>query len=186
MTELAIVVGIIALMGAVALPSVAAFLRNYAIESTAKEIASEIQTARYKAISRNVNIGVLFVVLDAQSYRYVIEDDLDLQTAPNWTSPQTLPTLLGRPDQLGPRKLLPTGVQFDTTGATDPAFRYNRFGGWCQPNVDPECPDVTGFTGTEYVKNDVSGAEIRLIQPETGLSRTISVGTGGRVIVEPN
>jgi len=186
MTELAVVVGIIALMAAVALPSIAGFLRNYSIEKAAKEIASEMQTARYKAISRNANLGVLFVVVDAQTYRWVIEDDVDPQTAPNWTTSQTLPTLLAQPAQVGPRKVLPADIQFVATGATDPAFRYNRFGGWCQPNVDPECAAVTGFSGTKYVLNNVSGATIKLTQPTTGLSRTIRVGTGGRVIIQPN
>lgn len=186
LTELLVVVGIIALMGAVAVPSLLAFIRNYSIESSAKEMASEMQTARYKAISRNVNLGVLLVVLDSQTYRYVVEDDLDPQTAPNWTSSQTLPTLLARPEQLGPVKRLPADIRFVATGATDPAFRYNRYGAWCQPNVDPDCAPVSGFTGTNYVTNNVSGATIQMVQDLTGLSRTLRVGTGGRVIIERN
>lgn len=191
MTELAVVVGIIALMGAVALPSLLGFIRNYSIESTAKEMASEIQTARYKAISRNVNLGVLLVILDDQSYRYVIEDDLDLQTPPNWTTAPPVNDLIddsnaAYADQRGPVKHLPADLRFDDTGATDPAFRYNRYGAWCQPGVDPECAGVTGFTGTDYVANDVAGATIRLVQDRTGLSRTIRVGTGGRVVIESN
>jgi len=186
MTELIVVVGIIAVMGAVAMPSLLAFIRNYAIESAAKELASEIQTARYKAISRNVNIGVLLVVLDNQSYRWVIEDDVDPQTAPNWTAPEPIANLLGRPDQLGVRKQLPTGLQFVAAGATDVGFRYNRYGGWCQPALDAECPAIDGGALTDYVENTVGGASILISQPSTGLVRRVRVGTGGRVIIEPS
>jgi prepilin-type N-terminal cleavage/methylation domain-containing protein len=190
MTELLVVVGIIALMGAVALPNLLAYLRNYAIEGAAKDIASEIQSARYKAISRNVNLGVVFYIPDVQSFQWVMEDDMTPQSpnpTDNWSShgDKTLVQLLTYDDQHGPLKRLPNGVEFDATGASDPTFRYNRFGGWCQPGVDLECPTVAA-AGTDYVLNDVAGATIRIVQPLTGLSRTIRVGTGGRVIIERN
>jgi prepilin-type N-terminal cleavage/methylation domain-containing protein len=189
--ELIVVVGLIAIMAAVGLPNMLAYLRNYAIEGAAKDVASEIQAARYKAISRNVNLGVLLHLPNVDSYQWIMEDDANPQSPDpndNWANhgDKTLPQLLGYDDQHGPLRRLPTGVQFDPTGATDPALRYNRFGGWCQPASDLECPSVAGFSGTAYVQNQAAGASIRLVQPSTGLRRTIRVGSGGRVIIEPN
>lgn len=188
MTELAVVVGIIAVLAAVGMPSMLAYLRNYAIEGAAKDIASEIQTARYKAISRNVNLGVVFHVPDAQGYQWILEDDATPQSLndfDNWFAHgvKTVAQLLTYDDQHGPRKQLPTGVQFDPTAGTDPSFRYNRFGGWCTPG-DPECPTF-GAAGTNYVTNAPTGASVRIVQPATGLARTIRVGSGGRVVIEP-
>jgi Tfp pilus assembly protein FimT len=190
MTELAVVVGIIAVMAAVGLPNLYSYIQNYSIQTAATDVASEIQSARYKAISRNVNLGVLFHVQDARSFMWVMEDDATPQSPDpndNWAAHGTktqISSLLTYDDQHGVTQFLPTGVEFDATGASDPAFRFNRFGGWCEPGVDLECPAVTGFSGTNYVLNDASGATVRLVQPSTGLSRTIRIATGGRVVIE--
>src|SRR4030095_15019601 len=73
--ELLVVVGIIAVMAAVGLPAIGRYFRTYQIRNAAREVASEIQTARTKAIMKNVNWGVLFVTLSPNTYRIVIEDD---------------------------------------------------------------------------------------------------------------
>jgi prepilin-type N-terminal cleavage/methylation domain-containing protein len=191
LTELLVVVGLIAVMAAVGLPNMLAYIRNYTIEGAAKEVASELQTARFKAISRNVNLGVLLHIRDNGSYQWVIEDDVTPQSpavADNWAThaAKSLQVLLDTyPDQSGPIKRLPTGVEFVGTGATDAALRYNRFGGWCEPDPGTECPEVdAGFTGTKYVLNDAQGATIELLQPTTGLRRVIRVGAGGRVQID--
>ena len=44
--EILVVVAIIAIMAAVALPSIATYVRNYRIRGATQEVASEIQTAR--------------------------------------------------------------------------------------------------------------------------------------------
>lgn len=189
MTELAVVVGIIALMAAVGLPNLFAYIRTYTIEGAAKDVASEMQAARYKAISRNANLGVIFHVSDDQTFQWVMEDDMTPQSpnaADNWAAHgvKTIAQLLAYDDQHGPRKRLPNGVRFDAAGATDPAFRYNRFGAWCAPG-DPECP-VFPAAGTDYVTNDVNGASVRIVQDGTGLARLVTVGTGGRVVIQPD
>src|SRR6185503_21390151 len=73
--ELLVVVGIIAVMAAVALPALGRYFRNYQIRNAAREVAAEIQAARTKAIMRNVNWGVLFVTLSPTTYQYIVEDD---------------------------------------------------------------------------------------------------------------
>ena len=69
-----IVVAIIAIMAAIALPNIGQYIRNYRIKGAAQSVASQLQTARGKAISTNTNTGVSFFVVDVDSYRFVQED----------------------------------------------------------------------------------------------------------------
>jgi prepilin-type N-terminal cleavage/methylation domain-containing protein len=59
-TELMIVVAIIGILTAVASPSISRTLANIRMRSSVKEIASELQLARLKAISQNTSITVCF------------------------------------------------------------------------------------------------------------------------------
>jgi prepilin-type N-terminal cleavage/methylation domain-containing protein len=174
--ELIVVVAIIAIMSAVGLPMIARYYRTYQIKSAARELATEIQTARTKAIMKNVNWGVLFVTLSPTSYRYVIEDD------PANPATRTL-------NIMGPVQNLPGDVQFSALGATDPSMRFDRMGAACDPGSDIVlCPDVA--FGAKYVRF-VTGLDstagtgwfIDLQQPSTGLTQTVQVLRGGRVLV---
>jgi prepilin-type N-terminal cleavage/methylation domain-containing protein len=60
LTELMIVVAIIGILTAVASPSISRTLANIRMRSSVKEIASELQLARLKAISQNTSITVCF------------------------------------------------------------------------------------------------------------------------------
>jgi prepilin-type N-terminal cleavage/methylation domain-containing protein len=174
--ELLVVVGIIAVMAAVALPAIGRYFRNYQIRNAAREVAAEIQTARTKAIMKNVNWGVLFVTLSNSTYRVIVEDD------PANPATRTL-------NLADPVRQLPVGVFFSNAGATDASLRYNRLGAACDPGSDIVlCPDVT--VGANFLKY-VTGADaatgtgwfIELTQPQTGLTQTIRILTGGRVQV---
>jgi len=176
LVELIVVVGIIAIMAAVALPAIGQYFRNYQIRDAAREVAAEIQTARTKAIMKNVNWGVLFVTLGPTSYRYVIEDD------PANPSTRTL-------NIMGPVRNLPVGVQFGNVGTTDPSLRFDRMGVACDPGSNTTlCPDVAfGANFVKYVTGADAGAGtgwfIELQQPTTGLTQTIRILSGGRVLV---
>jgi len=63
LVELLVVLGIIGAMAAVALPSVARYVRNFRIKGATQQVAMEINVARSKAIMKNVNLGVLFAVV---------------------------------------------------------------------------------------------------------------------------
>jgi prepilin-type N-terminal cleavage/methylation domain-containing protein len=174
--ELLVVVGIIAVMAAVALPAIGRYFRNYQIRNAAREVASEIQTARTKAIMKNVNWGVLFVTLSPTTYRVVIEDD------PANPAMRTL-------NLMDPVRNLPGDVRFSNVGATDASLRYDRMGVACDPGSNTTlCPDVA--IGANYMKY-VTGADatagsgwfIELTQPSTGLTQTVRILTGGRVQV---
>lgn len=174
--ELIVVVGIIAVMAAVGLPAIGRYFRNYQIRNAAREVATELQTARTKAIMKNVNWGVLFVTLSPTTYQYVIEDD------PANPANRTL-------NLMGPVRTLPGDVVFSNVGATDPSVRFNRMGSACDPGSDTVlCPDVSVgaayvryVTGTDSVAN--TGWFIDLTQPSTGLTQTVRILTGGRIQV---
>jgi Tfp pilus assembly major pilin PilA len=193
--ELLIVVGIIAVLAAVALPAISNYLKLYKIRGAAQQVAGEIQAARGKAISKNVNLGVSFVTVDPQSYRYVVEDDQDSSNGVT-TTRIPLATLVAAPapnPQTGPLQLLPMGIRFASTwtcaapptgGDWDQGVRFNRLGAACKPNGTAEpCPNL-GY-GQDLVYNNSTEAFICLEQVDTGLTRWIHVRPGGRVMVQP-
>ena len=62
LTELIVVVAIIAILLAVAAPNISRYVRNYRIRGEANDVASNLQKARNKAIMKNVNLGVSVVI----------------------------------------------------------------------------------------------------------------------------
>src|SRR5262245_38051098 len=135
--ELLIVVGIIGILAAVSLPAIGRYIRNYQIRAASQQVLGEIQAARGKAISKNVNFGVVFLIVNATQYQYVIEDDQnpELNTSKTrYTTYQNISTLQGdavrKTTQFGPIRDLPRGVVFGTTcsgfTAGAKAFRFNR------------------------------------------------------------
>jgi prepilin-type N-terminal cleavage/methylation domain-containing protein len=180
LVELLTVVAIIGLLSAVAVPAMARYMRNYRIRGAAQQVAGEIGAARTKAIARNTNLGVLFVTLSSSTYRWVIQDD---PTVPGIQ--QSFTTLIATPAQVGPLQTLPAGVVFDSTGATTLAVGFNRLGGQCSPGTRG-CGSLAGAPATNYVMVDGAGqATVTLLQPDTGLRRTVTVTPGGRVLAQP-
>ncbi len=176
--ELLVVAAIIAIMAAVGFPAISQYLRNYKIKGATAEFTGELQSARSKAITSNTNSGVSFVVVDADSYRYVQED-------------------LTGDARFSPLKDLPSGVRFvavtaDNSGQT---LRFNRLGGFCNPAltscgaaVTPVCTSgETSRCGNgsdkNYVAPDASGTlVITLIEQTTNLRRAVRIAPGGRVM----
>jgi prepilin-type N-terminal cleavage/methylation domain-containing protein len=192
--EIIVVVAIIAILAATAIPITMAYLRTYAINGAASMVASEIQSARAQAIKRNVNWGIVFVTVSDTQFQFVSED---IPPGPDCPGPPCaftrVPidvgvgvTLPGRGP--GPVRVLPAGVIFDTPNTgPDRGFRFNRFGAMCDPGSAINCPDLPGGfpTGPPYVAIDpLAGATIQLLQPSTGLTRTVSVAPGGRVTTQ--
>jgi prepilin-type N-terminal cleavage/methylation domain-containing protein len=183
--ELLVVVGIIAVMAAVSLPAINNYLKGYKLRAASAAVVNEINLARGKAISKNVNHGVVFVVLDSRTFRYFIEDlpsQSGIRKKLNDTNPEPI---------MGLVQELPQGITFGTncTGfdnsAADAGFRFNRLGAWCNPTTgNTVCPALTGVPGTALVSNVASGAVICLNQQGTGMKRWIKVSTGGRAMTE--
>jgi type IV fimbrial biogenesis protein FimT len=178
--EILAVVAIIAIMAAVATPQIARYIRNYQIRGAAEQVSAEIQSARTKAIMKNVNNAVLFVVVNNQDYRWVIEDS---PTAP-FATPAALNVVLADPNQAGPLNRLPNGVLFSATGATAPAVGFTRLGAYCQAG-GTNCGNLTGAPATNFINAGGAGATLTLTQANTGLTRTVTVTAGGRVLAQP-
>jgi len=178
LTELVVVVGLIAMMAAFSLPAVASYYRNYQVMGAARSVASEIATARMKAISRNVNQGVTFQVIDNNSYRFIVEDE--------------------NPDLLGTLYDLPPNLQFQTVGAADGGFRFNRLGMVCRAGSSALCPVLPATTCSaaeagrcsqtpgNYVLWDTANARYRItiVHNITGVTRNVDVAFGGRVLTQ--
>lgn len=188
MVELVVVVGLIAVLGAISAPAIANWMRNSTIRGAADQVVAEITTARLQAVKKNVNYGVVFVALSNNTYQYFIED-----AQPTSGMRQTYATA-----QQGPVRTLPTGLQFTVAGAgSDIGFRFSRLGGMCDPSAGAPiaCPDLAGSAITppppaSYVAFDntnpnptMQGAVIAISQPVTGLTRTVVVSYGGRAMV---
>jgi prepilin-type N-terminal cleavage/methylation domain-containing protein len=187
--ELLIVVAIIAIMAAVALPNIVGYTRNYKIKGAAQEVAAELQAARSKAIMTNTNSGVSFVIVDKDSYRFVLED----------ITPVT------DPERLSGMKTLPQGVEFapSALGERGPTLRFLRLGSFCNPAGSGSCATAavplaerskssessmvdTATQDGLYIGKDTTGVmEIRLRQIASPLERTVRIAPGGRVLAQP-
>jgi type II secretory pathway pseudopilin PulG len=183
-----VVVLIVGIMAAVALPNIAQYLRNYKIKGAAQEVAGVLQAARSRAIMSNTNDGVSFVILDADNFRFVQED-----------MPATDPERRSGVGQL------PSGVVFRPSTLANPGatLRFLRLGGFCNPEApgtscDPPVPvserSTSGesrFIDTSTVDGDFIGAEangsmvITMREVATGLERTVRIAPGGRVLPQP-
>ncbi len=195
--ELLVVIGIMAVAAAAAVPSVAAYMRGYAIRGAAQNVKAQVQTARTKAIMKNVNQGVAFVMyldpLGRQVYQYVIEDDI--VGPPYDPTPRTIDDLMSDPDpnpQLGLDVLLPVNIQFvdpGNGGTLDIGLRFNRFGRMADPGSgQPDAgTDLVLETGVPLISHTLGlgpafpdGAWMTIVDGSTGLERTIHVAPGGR------
>jgi len=192
LVELLIVVAIIAIMAAVALPNIGQYIRNYKIKGASTDVGGNMQSARSKAIMSNTNAGVSFVVVDKDSYRFVQEDLIGTGDASN-PNPEFSPLLD-----------LPGGVVFVVTSAphsTD-SLRFTRLGSFCNPaasgsgcaaGVTPVCTSAetarcSNGGGSTYIEPDpdlAGGLRLTLLEESTGLRRTVRLAPGGRVLPQP-
>jgi len=189
--ELLVVIAIMAIMAGIGIPLLVTWMRMYTIKAASQQVTTEIAAARNRAISRNVNFGVVFVIMSPTQYRFVVEDDLtpfDGAGLPSLdTTRRALSLRLGQPEQVSQLRTLPQGVQFGTACAAggiapnNTAMRFNRMGAMCAPAGAAEpCPAVDA--GANWIQSDpVNGSTICLTQPRTGLSWRVFVAPGGRV-----
>lgn len=194
--ELLVVVAVIAVMIAISLPAISRYFRNYKIRNAVQAVGGEISAARNKAIMKNVNWGVVFLIENdtmgrPTRYQYLLEDD---QTPPRASTPM-LPAAIIPPGsdplkqaQLGPMRELPEGIVFGTACSgfvpTDKGFRFNRMGAWCDPGTLPctaFAPPAPAASANLIMNTAGVGARICLVQADSGLRREVRVAPGGRV-----
>jgi prepilin-type N-terminal cleavage/methylation domain-containing protein len=191
LVELLVVVGVIAIMAAVSLPFIVGYVKQYKIKGAQQEVAKELQAARGKAIGKNVNFGVVFLPMSDSTYRWIIEDDQDPEDGFSTVRFAWLDLINDNFNALdaqrGPLMTLPVGVVFsqacpNLTGPWLTAIRFGRLGSWCEQGTI-DCPDVT--VGSTFVQSVGSTATICLAQPDTGLTRVVTIAKGGRVTAQP-
>lgn len=184
MIELVVVVGLIVVMAAIAVPNIAGYTRNYRVRGATQKIAGEIQTARNKAIVKNTNFGVAFAVLDNNTYRYFVLDD---------NVPPVVPTA-----GLGPLQDLPQGVAF--VPAAQPGIGFDRLGRACRygasgcvitaaPTVATLCPTpgelarCTDRPAGNFIEFRADNSlRVTVLEEQTQQQRWVEVAPGGRVM----
>ena len=168
--ELLVVVGLIGVMAAFSIPQIGRFVRNYRVRGATQQVATEINAARNRAITKNVNLGVVFVTRSATTYQWVVEDGTGSGVGRNTTRPTLDSTLLGDAatgagravEQTSPVYTLPGTVQFSVTcptvptlpsgGVWKPGMRFDRLGSWCDPtSTSSTCPALPTTAGANLV-----------------------------------
>ena len=195
--EVMTVVTIIGILAAISFPAISSYVRNYQIQGGAQQVTSEVQLARTKAIMRNVNRAAVFMVLpDANPanpptrFQWLMPDQSILKvTDPRLPAGgfRNVGDLQADPAQVGPIHILPQGLQFVANG-TRGGVGFNRLGAQCDlvgsacgtPLIDDTgatmCPNCVAF-------NPLTGqSTVTILQPLTGLQKTIVVEAGGRVM----
>jgi type IV fimbrial biogenesis protein FimT len=100
--EILVALGIIAILAAIAIPNWSTLLPNYALNSAARQVQSELQKAKSRAVSENAKYQLVFSTTD---YSYSIQRD----TGSGWQS-------------TGENKPLPDGITLAGTSDTTLGF----------------------------------------------------------------
>lgn len=156
LVEILIVASLIAILAAFAIPNIMTGMAHYRVGSAARNIASDIQFSRIKAISENNDYIVCF---DTASSLYTIVDDNDSDgvDGPDCASPAD-------DDIIVKTVSLPKNVTFGySTGAKGTPYGCAS-GGSCTTLSDPATfanddanfnPDGSADNGYVYIKNEL-------------------------------
>lgn len=85
--ELMVVIGVIAILSAVGIPSIMGAMSNYRIKAAARDLVSNFQRAKLEAMKRNTNIAMVFttgaydVGGEVGGYRVFVDDGVGGGTA---------------------------------------------------------------------------------------------------------
>jgi prepilin-type N-terminal cleavage/methylation domain-containing protein len=118
--EVLTVVAIAGVMAAVGLPIVSSGIRQYALNTAARNVAAEIRSARYAAVAKNRTLILRFNCPGTNQYRLVeftgtpaIDDDADRCSLATYPYPDTTPN--ASPVADGPLLSLDPGTAFGAT-----------------------------------------------------------------------
>jgi prepilin-type N-terminal cleavage/methylation domain-containing protein len=198
LVELLVVIGLIATISAVSLPNIIGYFRSARIRAGLDMVANAIQAARSKAIVRNTQMGITFVVQDNSTFWVHIEDSIQGVTTGDvgytrqgidFATPNT---------NLSTKYTLPANVEFAANSTECPtilgftpastAVRFDRYG------LSTSLPStVTGVSALILNNGSVAATRIYapsvssertvcLIDRQTNLRRFIQVSPGGRII----
>jgi len=148
MIELLIVVAIIAVTAAVAIPNIISWIPTMRVNSAARDIVSEMQLARMKAVSERNNYVITF---DTSTNQYSIYDDNDS----NFSTSNVLVKTVN----------LPSGIQFGYIAGKNPSnddiTGSVQFGATSSPIRETFIPNGTAnLMGSVYLipTEDIAGS----------------------------
>jgi type II secretion system protein H len=169
LVEVVVVGGIMAIVAAIAVPTVASMLRRYALNSVAQQLAGTIRSARYTAVSKNKWVRIRFDCPATDQYRMIeyiadgtVDEAVDRCSLTAYPYPDDT---AGLPEVDGPVIDLPNGISLGTVTdiQIDPHGRLQPLSG---------CPTCVVGSGTASLTVD-DGTE----------SQTVSVDRTGKVEV---
>lgn len=168
--EVLLVSGLIVVTMGIAVPTVMAHMRAYALNTTMNTVSAEIRGARYAAVSKNRTVRVRFNCPAANEYRVVeVTGNAGIDSAANRCSetayPYPDPNPNAAPNLDGPIMRLPQGAQFGALQDLEisPAGR------------------VTPLTGCPTCATAAPPAS--LVMSNSYDTRTITVNASGQVLL---
>lgn len=195
LSELLVVIGIISIVSAIAVPNIYGYLQANRIRTAEDTVAGAIGRARNLAIMRNTQMGVSFVVQNNTTLWVHIEDTIAGVTtgdvgytrqSADFSSPNVI---------LSTKYELPDNVEFAASSTDCPAvsgftpnnaaIRFDRYG---LASIPPSSGSTavqlaSGSTVTNRIYVPTSGDySVCLIDRRTNLRRWIKIAVGGRVM----
>jgi prepilin-type N-terminal cleavage/methylation domain-containing protein len=202
--ELLVVVAIILIGSAIALPMMLDYIRTARLRGGTSEVMAEIQRTRTEAVMKNVNLGVVFSIEhDATTnrptwYRYFIEDGLitpadalamgaTANRGTRITRSNALSTPAVEQVQAGPLRRLPEGIEFSGAcpglAANASNMRFSRLGAVCRPGGSTACASFdSGTGGTNYIAFAGDGtASLCIADTRRGAANVVNISPAGRI-----
>jgi len=191
--ELMVVIGIIGLTAAIALPSISGYVQANRIRAGQDLVASAFQRARNMAIMRNTQMGVSVITEDTNTFWVHVEDTIAGVTAGNVGFTRQGIDFAAPNAVLSTRYELPDRVEFaanaaDCPGiagysADEPAIRFDRYGVASLPTGANALVLSGGSVTTSFIHSPAGEDHgVCLIDRQTDLRRWLRISGGGRVL----
>lgn len=195
LAELMVVLGIIGLLAAVAVPNIAGFVRASRIRGAQDSVAGALQRARNMAIMKNTQMGITFITQNNTTYWVHMEDTIAGVTAGNVGFTRQGVDFAAPNAVLSTRYELPNGVEFAANIADCPgipgfapgqaSIRFDRFGLSTLPTGANAVILNGGSTTTNRVYAPAAGdRSVCLIDRPTNLRRWMRIAPSGRIARE--
>ncbi len=134
--EVMVVIAMIAILSAIAVPNYIGWLPKYRLSTSARDVLSDLEYARGTAIKENANVIVQFDTVN-NAYRLWVDNGA-LANKDNWVQDGDEPTLRSRQTSTG---ISITAADFGGNPSGDPQIRFTGNG---LPEVPTAPPSLGG------------------------------------------